>query len=65
MEHPLAGNGGWNHKTGEGWQPVSWDEALEALGDRLRAVIDEHGPQAVGVYFGSGQQIGSTFPCDP
>jgi anaerobic selenocysteine-containing dehydrogenase len=34
--------------------PVSWDEALDDLGSRLTAIIDEHGPQAVGVYFGSG-----------
>ena len=34
--------------------PVSWDDALDDLGERLRAIVDEHGPQAIGVYFGSG-----------
>jgi anaerobic selenocysteine-containing dehydrogenase len=34
--------------------PVSWDEALDDIAARLRAVVDEHGPNAVGVYFGSG-----------
>ncbi|HEY8059293.1 MAG TPA: molybdopterin-dependent oxidoreductase [Acidimicrobiales bacterium] len=34
--------------------PVSWNEALDDLGGRLRAVVDEHGTQAIGVYFGSG-----------
>ena len=34
--------------------PVSWDEALDDLGVRLRAIVDEHGAQAIGVYFGSG-----------
>lgn len=33
---------------------VSWDEALDDLAARLKAVIDAHGPNAVGFYFGSG-----------
>ena len=33
---------------------MSWDEVLDDLGVRLRAIIDEHGAQAIGVYFGSG-----------
>lgn len=35
-------------------QPVSWDECLDDLGKKLRSIIDEHGPAAVGIYFGSG-----------
>jgi anaerobic selenocysteine-containing dehydrogenase len=35
-------------------QATSWDDCLDDLGDRLRAIVDEHGPDAVGVYFGSG-----------
>jgi len=34
--------------------PVSWGECLEDLSSRLRAVIDAHGPNAVGCFFGSG-----------
>src|SRR5581483_9000479 len=34
--------------------PVSWHTCLDDLGERLRALIDSHGPAAVGVYFGSG-----------
>ncbi|TCM20490.1 anaerobic selenocysteine-containing dehydrogenase [Novosphingobium sp. PhB165] len=33
---------------------VDWDECLDDIAQRLRAVIDTHGPGAVGVYFGSG-----------
>lgn len=33
---------------------VSWDECLDDLAARLKKVVDEHGPNAVGVYFGSG-----------
>ncbi len=33
--------------------PVAWDDALRGAGERLRAIIDEHGPHAVGVYYGN------------
>lgn len=33
---------------------VSWDECLDDLAVRLRKVVDTHGPNAVGIYFGSG-----------
>jgi anaerobic selenocysteine-containing dehydrogenase len=33
---------------------AGWDAVLDDLAARLRAVIDEHGPGAVGFYFGSG-----------
>lgn len=33
---------------------VSWDEALDDIAAKLRGVIEVHGPQAIGVYFGSG-----------
>jgi anaerobic selenocysteine-containing dehydrogenase len=35
-------------------QPTTWERGLDDLGARLRRIIDEHGPAAVGVYFGSG-----------
>jgi len=35
-------------------QPVSWQRSLDDLGTRLRRIIDEHGPSAVGIFFGSG-----------
>jgi predicted molibdopterin-dependent oxidoreductase YjgC len=34
--------------------PVDWNECLDDLAGRLRRVIDTHGPNAVGFYFGSG-----------
>ncbi|HVP03768.1 MAG TPA: molybdopterin-dependent oxidoreductase [Solirubrobacteraceae bacterium] len=33
--------------------PVSWDVAIAEIGQRLRAVIDRHGPQSIGWYFGN------------
>jgi anaerobic selenocysteine-containing dehydrogenase len=38
---------------------VSWDEALDDIAARLRPIIDEHGPNAVGMYFGSGLGLDS------
>lgn len=35
-------------------RPATWDNCLDDLGDRLRSIIDEHGPEAVGIFFGSG-----------
>ena len=34
--------------------PVSWDEALDAVADRLLALRATHGPDAVGVFGGGG-----------
>ena len=34
--------------------PVTWEECLDDLAARLRGVIDRHGPNAVGTFFGSG-----------
>lgn len=33
---------------------VSWDQALDDVAAKLRAVIDAHGPHVVGINFGSG-----------
>ncbi len=48
LERPLM-------RTGAGgFEATSWDSCLDDLADKLRAVIDRHGPSAVGIYFGSG-----------
>nr|WP_256386383.1 molybdopterin-dependent oxidoreductase [Mycobacterium sp. GA-1841] len=39
--------------------PVSWDEALDDLAARLRAIIDESGPDAVGIFLGGGGYLDS------
>jgi anaerobic selenocysteine-containing dehydrogenase len=40
-------------RTPGGWQPVSWDEALDEAAERLRAVQRAHGRDAVAVYQGN------------
>jgi len=33
---------------------VSWGECLDDIAARLRHIVDAHGPNAIGFYFGSG-----------
>jgi anaerobic selenocysteine-containing dehydrogenase len=53
ITHPLM------RKNGE-LVPVSWDEALNDIAAKLRSIIDTQGPNAVGMYFGSGLGLDST-----
>jgi anaerobic selenocysteine-containing dehydrogenase len=47
LERPL-----W--RVGDRLVPASWDECLDDLADRLRAILERHGPSAIAVLFGSG-----------
>jgi len=38
---------------------VSWEEATDDIGRRLRAIVDAHGQHSVGMYFGSGLGLDS------
>ncbi len=40
-------------RGGEGFSAIGSEAALDAIGDRLRAIIAEHGPDAVAVFAGS------------
>lgn len=35
-------------------QQTSWTDCLDDLGSRLRSVIHRHGPESVGIFFGTG-----------
>jgi len=49
--HPLKRTG----RKGEGrFERISWDEALDTIAERFRAVIAEHGPQAILPYSYAG-----------
>jgi anaerobic selenocysteine-containing dehydrogenase len=39
--------------------PVSWDAALDDIAAKLRATIDTHGSDSIGMYFGSGLGLDS------
>ena len=40
-------------RTADGWQEISWDEAFGEIASRFRAIQQEHGQDAVGVYLGN------------
>ncbi|WNG28154.1 molybdopterin-dependent oxidoreductase [Cystobacter fuscus] len=40
-------------RTSSGWQPLSWKEALDETAQRLHAVQQQHGRDAVGAYVGN------------
>jgi anaerobic selenocysteine-containing dehydrogenase len=46
LDHPLR-------RGGAGFERLGWDEAAGAVAERLRAVVDAHGPDAVASYIGN------------
>ena len=36
-----------------GFEPTEWDQVLPEIADRIRAVIEEHGPRSVALYMGN------------
>ena len=53
--HPLK-------RSGDELTPTTWDAAIDEIGGRLRAIIDEHGPQSVGFYIGNPCGFSTTIP---
>jgi len=40
-------------RTDSGWQEIAWEEALDEIATRFRAIQRDHGRDAVGVYLGN------------
>lgn len=40
-------------RTGDGWQPISWDDAFDLAAERLHLIRETHGRNAIGVYLGN------------
>ncbi len=40
-------------RSGDTWQEVSWEQALEEVGRRLRGIREAHGKDAVAMYYGN------------
>ena len=40
-------------KTATGWQQISWEEAFDEVVEKLQAIQQKHGKNAVGVYQGN------------
>ncbi|MBW1841702.1 MAG: molybdopterin-dependent oxidoreductase [Deltaproteobacteria bacterium] len=41
------------------WQEISWEEAYEKIGKRLKPIIEKHGPRSVAMYYGAGTPLSS------
>lgn len=62
VNHPIRRTNPRSELPGN-YERVGWDDALSDIGQRLRAVRDEHGPDAIGVYFGNPVSLNSNaFP---
>ncbi len=46
QKHPLR-------RTGEAWARIGWDEALDAVADRIADIQARHGSDAVAIYLGN------------
>ncbi len=40
-------------RTGDGWEPATWDAATSGIGRHLRALADAHGPGSIATYWGN------------
>jgi len=49
-------------RTGDVWERVSWTDAEHEIGRRIRAIVDEHGPNAVAMYVGTAAGFGVLHP---
>ncbi len=36
-------------RNGTGWQPVTWNQAIQLVAERLKQTIADHGPDAIGI----------------
>ena len=46
LKHPMR-------RTDSGWQRLGWEEAFDLAAERIRAVREAHGPDALAVYLGN------------
>ncbi len=55
LTHPMK-------RTGSDWSRVSWDAANAEIGNKVRAIIDAHGPDSVAMYVGTAAGFGVLHP---
>lgn len=46
----------------DGWQDVDWDDALAGIGQQVRDIVAESGPDAVAMYVGTAAGFGVLHP---
>lgn len=49
-------------RVGEGYQKISWDQALHEIGAKIRTLEAKHGPNAIGMYVGTAAGFGVLHP---
>lgn len=48
LTHPLK-------RVGDGFERISWDQAVDEIADKLRTIVDEYGPKSLAYMGGGGQ----------
>ncbi len=49
-------------RVGDRWQRISWEQAIAEIGDKLRRLRTERGPDAVGMYVGTAAGFSMLHP---
>jgi anaerobic selenocysteine-containing dehydrogenase len=58
----VRGGGASSNGAPEGFERVGWDEALDDIGGRLRAIRERHGGESVGWYMGNPGAFSYSHP---
>ena len=49
-------------RVGDSYEPVSWEQALREIGDKVKQLRRDHGDDSVGVYFGNPISFSPLMP---
>jgi len=44
-------------RVGDAFEPISWDQAIEEIADKMKSIVGTHGPRAI-AYMGASAQGG-------
>jgi formate dehydrogenase len=55
VKHPMK-------RTGMSWERVSWEQALEEIGAKVKQLRGDHGPDSLGMYVGTAAGFGVLHP---
>ncbi len=49
-------------RVGDRWEPISWEQAIREIGEKVRHLRGDHGPQATGLYVGTAAGFSMLHP---
>lgn len=58
--HPMKQTG---KRGSDQWEQISWDEAIDLIGEKFGAAIDEYGPSSIAFWVGAGNTNGYINGC--